>query len=228
MNDDENFFGDDLPETSDDSTASRIGRHFKELMEAEEEQSKLEELSKNVSATIGKLKSETLPEILREMGTEIWRDPETGIAIELVTSVNSKLPQDRERRNEIFNALRPIGIEEILGEEYNVSFIPNDRRSAILRRFLGLPEPVVDVVEDEGSSSAPILTNEEVNAIEELREKLSLGAMPAEEKLGVHPSRLSSWLKKKIDGGEGERIRDAGIWHGKVANVNRGKKSGKK
>lgn len=67
------------------------------------------------------------------------------------------------------------------------------------------------------------LTNEQIDAIERFREAFELGDMPAEEKLGVHPSRLAAWLKRKIDAGSGTEIRDAGIWHGKVADVNKPK-----
>ena len=228
MQDDDNFFGDDLPETTDSgSTAAQVVKTFKELMAAEEQLAQVEEVQKNLSTTINKIKTDTFPELLRTMGTEVWRDPETGIAIELETSVNAKLPQDRERRNEVLNALRPIGIEEILGEEFNVTFIPNDRRAPFLRRFLGLPDPIIDVVEDE-NSPAPRLTNEQIDAIERLREAFELGTMPAEEKLGVHPSRLASWLRKRVDEGKGKEISDAGIWHGKIAKVKRNDGKGKK
>jgi hypothetical protein len=219
MTDDDNFFGDDLPETNDPATTTaKVIQTFKELMTAEEELEQVNALQENLKSKVGKIKTETFPDLLREMGTEIWRDPETGISIELETAVNSKLPEDREKRNDILNALRPIGIEEILGEEFKVVFIPNDRRAAVLRRFLGLPDPIVDVVEDE-KTPAPRLTNEEASAIEELRQKLELGTLPAEEKLGVHASRLGAWLRRQVDAGKGKEISDAGIWHGKTAKV---------
>lgn len=221
MNDD-NFFGDDLPETSDNSNTERVIAAFRELLKSQEELDQLTELAEGLSSKINKIKSDTLPELLREMGTEIWRDPETGLTVELVTSVNASLPKDREKRNDILNALRPLGIEEILGEEFNVTFIPNDQRSPVLRRLLGIPEPQLDVLEDEGAAqAAPRLTNAQVAAIEDFRAAFELGSMPAEEKLGCHPSRLSAWLKRKIEGGDGEAIREAGIWHGKSAKINK-------
>lgn len=221
MQDNDNFFGDDLPETADKaSTTAQVIATFKELMAAQEQLAQVDELQKNLKDKIGKISNQTFPDLLREMGTEIWRDPETGITVELETSVNSKLPEDREKRNDVLNALRPIGIEEILGEEFKVVFIPNDRRSPILRRFLGLSDPIVDVVEDE-ETPAPRLSNEEASLIEELRQKLELGTLPAEEKLGCHPSRLGAWLRKRVDEGKGPQISDAGIWHGKTAKVKR-------
>lgn len=223
MNDD-NFFDDDLPQTSDNNNTERVLAAFKELMQATEELEQVSAVAEGLSSKINKIKSDTLPELLREMGTELWRDPETGITVELVTSVNSSLPKDRDKRNDILNALRPIGIEEILGEEYNVVFIPNDQRSPVLRRLLGIPEPQLDVLEDEGdANAAPRLTNAQVAAIEDFRAAFDLGNMPAEEKLGCHPSRLAAWLKKKIESGFGEQVREAGIWHGKAAKINKPK-----
>lgn len=227
MNDEtnnDNFFGDDLPETTDaPNTTVRMIKTFKELMAAQEELDQLSEVVKGLGSKISKIKTETFPDILREMGTEIWRDPESGITVTLETAVNSSLPKDQDKRNEVLDALRLIGINEILGEEYNVTFIPNDRRSAILRRLLGIQEIVRDVVEVEGEQPVPRLSNEEAAAIEDFRAKFELGAMPAEEKLGVHPSRLASWLKKKIADGFGTQITDAGIWHGKAAKVEKPK-----
>lgn len=225
MNDD-NFFGDDLPETMDaESNTAKVIATFKELMAATEEFEQVTSVAEGLKAKIGKIKSETFPELLREMGTEIWRDPETGLTVELETAVNSTLPKDREKRNEVLNALRPIGVEEILGEEFNVTFIPNDLRAVVLRRLLGLPEPVTnfDVVEDTEDTEAPVdqpkLSNAQVAAIEDFRQAFGLDAMPAEEKLGVHPSRLAAWLKRQINAGFGSQILEAGIWHGKAAKI---------
>lgn len=221
--DNDDFFGEDLPETTDaESNTAKVVATFKELMAATEEYEQVTEVAEGLKAKISKIKSETFPELLREMGTEIWRDPETGLTIELETAVNSTLPKDREKRNEVLNALRPIGIEEILGEEFNVTFIPNDFRAVVLRRILGLPEPVTnfDVVEDtEAPVDQPKLTNAQVAAIEDFRQAFGLEAMPAEEKLGVHPSRLAAWLKRQIAAGFGSQILDAGIWHGKAAKI---------
>jgi hypothetical protein len=226
--DDAAFFDGDLPQTSDDqSTTSRVISTFKELMGLEEEYAQVTELESGLKSKIGKIKTETFPDLLREMGTEIWRDPETGITVELETAVNSALPKDREKRNDTLNALRPLGIEEILGEEFNITFIPNDPRAPALRRFLGLPDPIVDVIEDD-DAPAPRLTNEQVDLIERLRASLQLGTMPAEEKLGVHASQLGAWLRRKIDEGFGSAVTDAGIWHGKSAKVKKPDSKGKK
>jgi len=221
---DNNFFGDDLPETMDaESNTAKVIATFKDLMASQEEYDQTAEVLEGLKSKIGKIKTETFPDLLREMGTEIWRDPDTGITVELETAVNSSLPKDREKRNAILDALRPIGIEEILGEEFNLVFIPNDKRVPALRRLLGIPEPVVDVIEDDTKPQDIKLTNEQINAIEAFREAFGFGDMPAEEKLGVHPSRLAAWLKRQIDGGKGTEIRDAGIWHGKQAKVNKPK-----
>lgn len=225
--DNEDFFGEDLPDTTDAaSNTAKVIATFKELMDATEQADQCNEILSGLSAKISKIKTETFPELLREMGTEIWRDPDTGITVELETAVNSSLPKDREKRNEVLRALKPLGIEEIMGEEYNVVFIPGDARSPILRRLLGIPEPIDNLLEEEGAEDKPVLrlTNEQIDAIEAFREAFKIGTMPAEEKLGVHASRLASWLKKKIEGGFGTQVRDAGIWHGKSAKVNKPKK----
>lgn len=225
MTDNEDFFGDYLPDTTDtESNTAKVVQTFKELMSAQEDFDATAEVLEGLKSKISKIKGETFPDLLREMGTEIWRDPETGITIELETSVNAALPKDREKRNEVLNALRPIGIEEILGEEFNAVFIPKDKRVPVLRRLLGLPDPVVEVavLEDDAEAPAePRLTNAQIAAIEDFRAAFDFGSMPAEEKLGVHPSRLAAWLKRQIDAGKGTEIRDAGIWHGKVAKVNK-------
>lgn len=222
--DNEDFFGDDLPETTDTgSTTAKVVATFKELMDAQEEYEQATEIAEGLKSKISKIKSDTFPELLREMGTEIWRDPDSGITVELETSVNAKLPKEPERRNEVLNALRPIGIEEILGEEFNVTFIPNDARVPALRRLLGIQEPVVDLIEEDDAPHDVKLTNEQIDFIERFRETFGFGNMPAEEKLGVHPSRLAAWLKRQIDAGKGTEIRDAGIWHGKMAKVNKPK-----
>jgi hypothetical protein len=88
-----------------------------------------------------------------------------------------------------------------------------------VRRLLGIPEPILDVVEDEDAPVAPKLSNMECAVIDDFRNAMELGQMPAEEKLGVHPSRLAAWLKRRIEDGKGTEIRDAGIWHGKSAKV---------
>jgi hypothetical protein len=225
----EEFFGDDLPETTDNNNTARVISTFKELMEAQEQFDQVTELAEGLKAKIGKIKTDTFPDLLREMGTEIWRDPETGITVELETSVNASLPKDREKRNEILHALRPLGIDEILGEEFNVTFIPNDVRSPVLRRLLGIPEPVEELIEDDSAPTAsPKLTNMQIDAIEQFREAFALGEMPAEEKLGVHASRLGAWLRKKINDGKGAEVTAAGIWHGKKAEVKKPKQKGAK
>lgn len=216
----EEFFDESLGGLDSAEMTKRIEASFKELISAEEEIEILKAQTETQTAIVNKQKSDTLPALLKEFGSEIWRDPETGIAIELETAVNSKLPKDVAKRNETLDALRPIGIEEILGEEFNVTFIPNDRRSKILRALLGLE--VEDEVVDDGAEDTR-LTNEERDAVERLREVGKFSDMPASEKLGVHPSRLKSWLTKRIAAGKGQEVTDAGIWHGKRAKIVRPK-----
>lgn len=221
MINEDDFFEEGLQVNSDNSNTQEVVRVFNEWKDKQE---KLEALAIEVealSSDISKIKSETMPDLLREMGTELWRDPESGLTVELETAVNSKLPKNQEKRNEIFDALRPIGIEEILAEEFNVTFSPNDKRAAVVRELLGLT-PQDDVLEEEGE--ALVWTNYQKELLDKVHEEFGLNDLPAEEKLGAHPSRLASWLKKKIVAGDGETIKAAGIWHGKHAKMTAPKK----
>lgn len=226
MNDitEDDFFDEALADASAPDTTARVLQAFKEMMAAEEAIETLTALMEEHTKVVAKHKSSTLPELLKEMGTEIWRDPETGITVELETSVNASLPKDVDKRNIMLDALRPIGIEQILAEEFTVVFAPNDLRSLMIREILGLEQPTMidddhEKAPDEASKPVMRLTNEQTALIHDLRYALQLGTLPAEEKLGVHASRLKSWLKTMIDKGYGKTITDAGIWHGKYAKV---------
>lgn len=217
MPDNDDFFDPDLDsKVTNDNTAEVIAA-FKALVKAEENAAILKAQLEGETATASKIKTATLPDLLKEMGTELWRDPETGITVELETAVNSSLPKDVERRNEILDALRPIGIEQIMAEEFTVSFAPNDKRAHAIRAILGL-EPQTSVLED-GDSEDYRLSNEQMDLVQRLRETFEFEGLPAEEKLGVHPSRLKSWLKTMIGKGYGNDIKEAGIWHGKHAKL---------
>lgn len=226
MTDEEDFFGDAIESTSDNANTQQVMAAFKALMEAEANLEMLREQVAGETAIVTKMKNDRLPELLKEMGTELWKDPETGTVVELETAVNSALPKDMKKRNELLDALRPIGIEQILAEEFTINFMPNDPRVHIIRAILGL-EPQDDVFEDEDSSGR--LTNHQAELVHQLRESLELGDLPAAEKLGCHAATLKKFLKETLDGGDAEKIKaidDAGIWHGKHAKVKkpRGKK----
>jgi len=220
------FFAEELSTDSGNNTTQKIVETFKEVRSAEAEILQLGALLEGLTGIVSKAKTVTFPALLQELGTEIWRDPETGIAVELVTAVNSSLPKDIGKRNAVLDALRPIGVEEIMAEEFTVTFSPNDRRAHIVRALLGLNPP--PVLEDEEPGGR--LTNLETEMIWTLRNELGLteSDLPAEEKLGVHASRLGAWLREKIAKGFGSAITDAGIWHGKHAKLVVPKDKGKK
>lgn len=227
MSEDDEFFGNiDTDGAQNDNTA-RVIQAFNETVEAEEKVAELEALLEGQKAIVTKNKNQVLPDLLREMGTSLWRDPESGVTVELETAVNATLPKDQNRRNEILDALRPIGIEEILAEEFTVTFSPNDKRAMAVRALLGLPPINMDLI-DDGEDQTSRLTNEQVAMIEDLRASLGLGELPATEKLGCHPSRLKAWLKEQINAGHGTEILDAGIWHGKAAKFVKPRASKKK
>lgn len=215
-NSDDDFFDSVATDGIQNDNTAKILRTFNETLEAEEKVAELEAMLEDQKSKITKNKNQVLPDLLNEMGTSLWRDPVSGITVELETAVNSTLPKDQNRRNEILDALRPIGIEEILAEEFLVTFSPNDQRAMVLRAILGLPELNPDVL-DDGTETEGRLTNRQLSLIADLREELNLGQLPAVEKLGCHPSRLKSWLKEQIENGQGTAIQDAGIWHGKAA-----------
>lgn len=213
----DDFFDDSLKTDSSNTTTQQIVETFKAVRTAEASIEEVSAVLEGLRGTVSKALNATFPALLQELGTEIWRDPETGIAVELVTAVNSSLPKDVVKRNAILDALRPIGVEQIMAEEFTVTFSPNDRRAHIVRALLGLDSP--PVLEDEEPGGR--LTNLETELIWNLRNELGLTQtdLPAEEKLGVHAARLGAWLKEKISKGFGKAITDAGIWHGKHAKL---------
>jgi hypothetical protein len=216
MTDDEEFFGSiEMPQ--DDAPSARLVAAFHELQSANAQVNELSALLDGAKSKVNELASKNIPELMRDMGTDIWRDPETGRALELVTAINSAMPKDQEKRNGIYDALRPIGIEEVLAEEFVIVFSPGDHRSAIVRRLLGLGEKHQLM---EGDQDVPGLSNYETEIIDNARRELKLDQpLPTSEKLGVHPSRFKSWLKEKIERGFGTVITEAGIWHGKIAKI---------
>jgi hypothetical protein len=213
---DDDFFDPEVDAVSSNDNTAEVIRTFKQLMEAEGNASELKAQLEGENAIITKIKSATLPDLLKEMGTEIWRDPETGITVELEVAVNSSLPKDLQKRNDMLDALRPLGIEQIMAEEFIVNFSPNDKRAHAIRAILGLEQQTTIFDEDEEDHR---LTNEQMDLVQRLRETLELQQLPATEKLGVHPARLKSWLKELIGKGKGNDITEAGIWHGKFAAV---------
>lgn len=215
----DDFFEPELTAGTSETTSKQIIETFNELVRAEQEAEEVSAVLEGLTSKISKIKQVTLPDLLKEMGTEIWRDPETGIAVELELSVNSSLPKDHEKRNAVLDALRPLGVEEIMVEEFTVTFSPNDKRAHAVRALLGLnPPQVLDDEEDDNR-----LTNYQTAMIQGLRVELGLMDLPADEKLGAHAARLKSWLKEKIEKGFGKAISDAGIWYGKQAKLVRPK-----
>lgn len=217
---DDDFFDPEVDSVSTNDNTVEVIRAFKELMQAEANAAELKASLEGETSIISKIKTATLPDLLKEMGTEIWRDPETGITVELEVAVNSTLPKDIQKRNDMLDALRPLGIEQIMAEEFTVQFSPNDKRAHAIRAILGLEQQTTVFDEDEEDHR---LTNEQMDLVQRLRESLELQQLPASEKLGVHPARLKSWLKELIGKGKGNEISEAGIWHGKHAAVKRPK-----
>ena len=221
MNDqlsDDDFFNDGDVASNPEQFKTQIKLLANEWTDLESEVEVTEEALANLKRRINKIKTDELPQLMREAGTSLWSDPDTGLKLELETAVNSSLPKDIEKRNAMLRALQPLGITEIVGEEMNMVFIPGDDRVPAMQRLLGI-DKADDVFEDTNEGEKSELTNHQIFLIEELRKELgwTQKALPVDVKLGVHPSRLKSWLKKKIDAGQGQAIQDAGIWYGKAA-----------
>lgn len=221
--DNDDFFDGEPEASSNNQNTAEVLKAFNELREAESNAEVLAAQLEGEHKTINALKTQKLPELLKEMGTELWRDPETGITVELETAVNASLPKDIEKRNELLEALRPVGIEQIMAEEFIVNFMPNDSRSHAIRAILGL-DPQTSVLEDDEEDHR--LTNSQMELVHRVREELELGALPAGEKLGCHPATLKKFLKELLAKGDAEitqAIDDAGIWHGKHAKIKKPK-----
>lgn len=185
-------------------------------------------------SSLNKLLMVELPGAMEAAGTDFWRDPETGTTIELETKIDSKMPKEQDKRNVLFAQLRPLGVDDILGQEFSVVLSP-DHPSLPNIRALFIP--------DEATGVDP----ETMQRIAELRDLIGLTGVPADQKMGVHPSRFKAWLKELItrnptvddaaddvlDETEPAKrsavdiIRGAGIWFGRQAAIKPPKK-GKK
>lgn len=216
------------------SSASEVARLSAEAMKIQQEISVLEDELSGKKGSLNKILTGDLPAAMEEAGTDYWRDPETGTVIELETAVNSALPKDQDKRNAMFAALRPLGVDDILAQEFNVLLAPDHRD---LQKIRALFFPGESKVEPEIAQR-----------IAELRDLTGLTSIPAEEKLGVHPARLKSWLKEMINSNPPadetadesvieqddpidpnaveppkrtatDVIRDAGIWFGRQAKI---------
>lgn len=215
MSMDDNFF-DDVQELPQESTGAAMVRAVNERRCHEESLSQLEEQVKAEKAEISRLDMQEMPKLLKEMGSSLWRHPTEPIQVELVSAVDATQPKEMERRIALFDSLDEIGIYEIIGQEFTITFTPGDRNATVMKYLLGLTQEVV-----EGEIQ---LSNHELELIHQFREDLGIQTLPAEEKVGVHPARLKKWLLEKIDAGFGNIIEAAGIWHGKKAKISETKK----
>ncbi len=217
------FFDDELNGIDTEGVGKRVADIFRETLKAQENAEMLKAQLETEESVINTHKNKTLPDLLALLGTDIWRDPVTGLTVELKTAVNSTLPKDQDKRNALLENLRPLGVEQIMAEEFTILFSPNDVRAHAIRAILGLQEQ--QVLEDAPTDTR--LTNSQHELIHQLRVELGLETLPASEKLGVNGNTFKAWLKRLIDGGKGKEISEAGIWHGKFAEIEKPKK-GKK
>jgi hypothetical protein len=218
----DDFFDDEILAAGEGSTGDikALTALAKEMLSVEAAQAEAKAHFDALNSELNDLKTVKLPEMMKELGTDIWRDPETGVAIELEPAVGT-MPKDAEKRKEILAALEPLNVSEIVADEMRVLFTPGDKRAAVVRAILGLEEPTAIFEEDEEHEP---LSERERGIISTMLRELNLGQLPAEESRSVHGSRFKAWLKRKIEEGHGALITDAGIWHGSYAKIKRPKK----
>lgn len=213
MADDDDFFGGTEELIDHQALGGQMARAHADLVKAESELAELNALVEGVNNRIKEIKEFKMPDLMKSMASDVWKDPVTGRTIELVSTVNSAQPKDMDKRRELFDALEPLHVAEIVAEEFTVNFNPGDKRAKFIRALLGLNPPEL-VDEDEAK-----LSNSETELVYQVRQQLGLTELPADEKVGVHPSRFRSWLLKQITEGHGQVLTDAGIWHGRAIKV---------
>jgi len=81
-----------------------------------------------LNSRASELRSMVIPDLLREMGTEVWRDDLTGYGVSLELAVNSALPQDPAKKQAILDKLSPLGVNEIMNDSLLFQFKPGDGR----------------------------------------------------------------------------------------------------
>ena len=210
MTDNDDFFGGTEELIDHKALGGQMARAHAELVQAESELAAHNAVGEGIMACIKELKEFKMPDLMKSMATDVWKDPITGRTIELVPTVNSAQPKDMDKRRELFDALEPLHVSEIVAEEFTVNFNPGDTRAKFIRAMLGLDSP--NLIEE-----GPELSNYETELAHQVRQQL--GELPADEKVGVHPSRFRSWLLKQLENGFGDTITQAGIWHGKAIKI---------
>lgn len=196
--------------------------------------SKIAELETEAAALkerVREIEDHLAPAVLREMGTELWVDPESKLQIELVRKMDY-LPvlkdkdEEARQRREIFRNLEPLGIGEILRLELELNFPPAAPQAKVLRHLFGLDAEV----DEEHLPEVPAFSNYDEAMIQDFIAHFNLHNLPASEKQGAHPMTFKKWMREQIEAGNGKKILDAGLYYYSSAKVSlpKPKRGGKK
>lgn len=229
---DDDFFRDTPEYQADAGTlAQQLHALVDEHIRSNSKIGELEAEATALKARVREIEDHAAPAVLREMGTEVWTDPESKLQVELVRKMDY-LPilKDKEEearlRGEIFRNLEPLGIGEILRLEIELNFPPASPQARVLRHLFGLD----DVVDEEHLPEVPAFSNHDEAMIQDFIAHFNLQNLPASEKQGAHPMTFKKWMREQIEAGNGKKILDAGLYYYSSAKVSlpKPKRGGKK
>lgn len=106
-----------------------------ELIELDAEIEALKDNLADLNTRHSELRSKHLPALMIEQGTDVWRDPATGYGVQLEHAVNASLPRDPDKRTEILDHLKPLGVDEITNDTLEFRFMKGDNRPALLQGY---------------------------------------------------------------------------------------------
>lgn len=219
MNDD---FWDEVPEmaTGAEGSGSALQALVKEALKNDDRVEALELEIKALKERRREIEGKELPDRLREMGTETWVDPTTGVKVQLgqqyeYLPVLKDKEEEAAQRAEIFRKLEPVGINDILRMEMALNFPPKSKQARVLRRLFGLDAPLLDADEP----STPQFSNADTAMIEDFIAHFELQNLPAVEKAGAHPMTFKKWFRETVEAGHGEACLEAGLYYFTAAKV---------
>lgn len=215
----DDFFGSatELP------AQSRMTELFAEHEACVDRQEQLEAELEGTKRRIRELRTQEMPAELNTMGSASWVDPASRKKVELKT-VTGYLPilkdkeeQDR-RRVEIFDALEPLGVGELVRTEFTLNFAPSAPQARILRHLFGLDGADHPLLDGE-APERPAFTNYEEALIRDFIAAFELQQLPAHESRGANAQTLKAWLREQVKAGHRQTLLDAGISVGDEAVV---------
>lgn len=138
----ENFWDNETSNTGIEVDTVELSENIKKAIRLTLLVEDLELQLSEAKRSYNELLSLIIPTQMAEAGAKEWRDLETDYKITLDHMVNSKLPADPAKKDEILAKLAPLGVEEIIKEEVIFKFPRGDNRPAMLIDYAereGLP-----------------------------------------------------------------------------------------